>query len=311
MPSTSPSPQVPASDSRTALAQGHPEAPSQAALGTVDLKHHDRHARRSTPLGRWGALSRAEFLQFRRNKVIISMAVLLTLVVPLLFGQAIFSAEDQLIKSKAAAHSTEVFLAMAMLLVLYYSVLSMTTTRRDESVLKRLRTGEARDSEILTAISTPGSILVIGMFALVMVAMPLLGVELPVNPVALLCALVGAVVVGSLAALITSGFTKNAEAAQITSMPVLLIGMMSFASVRGIVHESLEPFLAYNPFGIIYDLIYLGMVGTTGKKLVSGGGALGTSDMYMETAKLAAILGVWIVILAWFTREYMRWETHR
>ena len=40
----------------------------------------------------------------------------------------------------------------------YYNVLSQFVSRRDELVLKRMRTGEARDAELLASIALPGAV---------------------------------------------------------------------------------------------------------------------------------------------------------
>jgi ABC-2 type transport system permease protein len=60
-------------------------------------------------------------------------------------------------KVDAAATAMEYFLLFALMFVQFYTVLSMVTTRRDEGVLKRLRTGEARDAEILGCVVLPRS----------------------------------------------------------------------------------------------------------------------------------------------------------
>ena len=46
---------------------------------------------------------------------------------------------------------------MALLFPGYYNLLSMFVTRRDELVLKRLRTGEVRDLELVTSMALPGA----------------------------------------------------------------------------------------------------------------------------------------------------------
>ena len=47
------------------------------------------------------------------------------------------------------------FLVIALFPV-YYNVLSQFVNRRDELVLKRMRTGETRDAELLVSIALPG-----------------------------------------------------------------------------------------------------------------------------------------------------------
>ena len=269
-----------------------------------------RNAPKGRKKGKLGALARAEWLQFRRNKVIMFLAILLPLGVPaLVLSSMFFSDAEPSIAGGAAA--TELYLMMGLVLVLFYSALSMVTTRRDEGVLKRLRTGEAKDWQILTAIAVPGSVIVVALFIVLIAAMMIIGMPMPENPVALIVALVGGIICTTLFALISSGFTKNAEAAQITSMPVLLLGMLSGVSFREMLPESVRFIAEKNPFGVAYDLIYLGWAGTFPAKVMAEAGPLNTGELWTAIAKLTAILVIWILVLAWCSREYMRWDTHR
>lgn len=257
------------------------------------------------------ALARAEWLQFRRNKVIMFMAVAIPLGVPLLVLAQVASADNQQKMNTSGAIAMEIFLALSSLLVLYYSVLSMATTRRDESVLKRLRTGEARDWEILTAIAVPGSVILAVMFVVFCVVLVTIGVDMPVNPVALVVTLVASLVLSTLMALVTSAFTKNAEAAQITSMPVIILGMLSFATNRQMLPDALQPLLEKNPFGLLYDMVYLGWNGNYPSAVLEGASALPTGELFQETAISSGLLLLWAFILVWSVREYMLWDTHR
>ena len=47
---------------------------------------------------------------------------------------------------------------VASLFPVYYNVLAQFVSRRDELVLKRMRTGETRDGELLASIALPGAI---------------------------------------------------------------------------------------------------------------------------------------------------------
>ena len=54
-------------------------------------------------------------------------------------------------------------LAFAALFPVFYNVLAQFVSRRDELVLKRLRSGEARDIELLLALALPGLALLLGL----------------------------------------------------------------------------------------------------------------------------------------------------
>ena len=75
-------------------------------------------------------------------------------------------------------------LTLAVLFPVYYNVLSQFVTRRDELVLKRLRTGEIRDLELLGAMALPGVAVAVVVSAIVTVPVAMaLGQAAPLNPV--------------------------------------------------------------------------------------------------------------------------------
>ena len=116
-------------------------------------------------------------------------------------------------------------LSMALLFPVYYNLLSVVVTRRDELVLKRLRTGEVRDGEILLSLALPGVGIALLICLVTMVATPPARLLGPANvPVMLLGMLVACTAFVALA-LWTAAWTRNAEAAQLTSAPVILLTM--------------------------------------------------------------------------------------
>ena len=87
-----------------------------------------------TTVNRLATLARAEWLQFRRNKVILFMAIVIPLGMPLLMWLNL-GPDSGTDKQLVGAGMMELYLMMSLLMVLFYSVLSMATTRRDEGVL--------------------------------------------------------------------------------------------------------------------------------------------------------------------------------
>ncbi|MGO1464733.1 MAG: ABC transporter permease, partial [Candidatus Corynebacterium faecigallinarum] len=145
------------------------------------------HPTTGSTVKRFMALARAETLQFVRNKTLLINAA----VVPIAFALVMYfvqSGNDEASKVDAAATAMEYFLLFALMSVQYYTVLSMVTTRRDEGVLKRLRTGESRDVEILSASSFPGAVLTIVFTVVIAVLLMVLGAPGPVNVVPIIVA---------------------------------------------------------------------------------------------------------------------------
>ena len=85
----------------------------------------------------------------------------------------------------AGAVPLSLVLLMALLFPVYYNLLSMFVTRRDELVLKRLRSGEATDAEIIASMALPGVALVFVVAGIAAVVAGALGYGLPTNPILL------------------------------------------------------------------------------------------------------------------------------
>ncbi|MDN6706581.1 ABC transporter permease [Corynebacterium glyciniphilum] len=261
----------------------------------------------SSPVTRFIALARAETLQFLRNKTLLVNATL----VPMGFGLAMYfilSGDDEQSKIEASAMAMEYFLLFALMFVQFYTVLSMVTTRRDEGVLKRLRTGEARDAEILGASSFPGAVLTI-LFTVVMSGLLMaFGAPGPVNVVPIIVAVLLGLVVTSGLALVTSGFTKNPEAAQITSMPVMILMFATMGNFRQLYPESVDDVLARTPFALIFDLAQYGWAGNTTVDRMNEVAPLTSGEVLGETWQMMLILVAWAAVCVWAGARYVRWD---
>jgi ABC-2 type transport system permease protein len=115
-----------------------------------------------------------------------------------------------------------VFLTI-MLFPVYYNVLSQFVNRRDELVLKRMRTGETRDGELIVSIALPGFVVAIVVGVLTVPIAAALGQRLPVNPVLYAGTLVVAAGMFTALAYWTAAWTRSAESAQLTSLPIMLL----------------------------------------------------------------------------------------
>lgn len=262
----------------------------------------------STPVGRWLALSMAEGLQFVRNRLLMFLALVFPVGMPIAM-YLVFRGSST--TGFAEATAMEMFFIFAMLFVEFYAVLSMATTRRDEKVLKRLRTGELRDGEILTAISTPAAVLTVLLTAVFAVLLLVLGSPMPVNILPVLVALVLGIAISAAFAFLTTIITQNAEAAQMTSMPVMVLALMSQGSIRDVLPENVADVLDRTPFALMSDLSQLGWTGTTTQRVSAGESTLEAGAVLSETLPLMGILAVWTIVLVWAAAKYMKWETNR
>src|SRR3978361_369381 len=95
----------------------------------------------------------------RRNAVLLSrnrLPSVCAAVMPVLPLLLLFTGERG--KPSVGARAIVTMFLVVALFPVYYNVLSQFVSRRDELVLKRMRTGEARDGELLASIALPGAI---------------------------------------------------------------------------------------------------------------------------------------------------------
>lgn len=251
------------------------------------------------------ALSKAEYRQFRRNKTLVTMGTVFPVALPLI---TFFLARNNSgSTAEVATTGLEMFALMAFLFVQYYSVLSMITTRRGEGVLKRLRTGEASDWQIQTAPAVPGALLTIIGGAIVAGVIYGAGSPAPVNAVALVIAVLAGIVVFSLLGLATSAVTKNAEAAQITSMPIMMVAFVGLTSIRDILPDRLAGVVDWTPFAALSDLISLGAAGkpATAAEATPAADFAGT---FADMGQPLATLGLWTVLALALIATSFKWD---
>ncbi|MET0930465.1 MAG: ABC transporter permease [Aeromicrobium sp.] len=251
------------------------------------------------------ALAKAEYLQFRRNTTLMVMGVLFPVAIPLV--PFFIALKDGDPTADLMATTFEMFALMALLFVQYYSVLSMITTRRSEGVLKRLRTGESADWQIQVAPMVPGAVLSVVGVVLIAAVTYAFGGPAPVNVAAMALAVVGGVITFSVLALATSVVTKNTEAAQITSLPLMTVAIVGLASIRNLLPDNLADIVTWTPFAAISDLMSLGAEGRLATATESSA-ALDFAGTCAEMGQPVAILAVWSLLALALVRKSFRWD---
>lgn len=264
------------------------------------LSSADPIVRRRTP--RLVGLARAELTLLLRNRMQLVTALLMPLAVPFLFVPIARQGGTP----EALAGGLGTMFVIALLFIVYYNLLSSYVARRQDMVLKRLRTGEASDAAVLSATAVP-ALLVATVMILVMsaISIPLLELPLPENPLALVVGLgLGAVVLVPLA-LMTANITRTVEAAQVTCLPliaVLVIGAGAALPLE-IMPDWFVRLIGIVPSAPITELVRLGWLG-----IDASGAAVTGSDVWTTLATESAILLAWLALGLWFVRHHFRWE---
>ncbi|GHE03532.1 ABC transporter permease [Streptomyces alanosinicus] len=180
----------------------------------------------TTPGRRLWALGRAELTLLGRNRGVVFTA----LAVPLLLPFTVRPAMDQVdLKKQGLTLGTTLLTAaigFSFLFAVYTSLVNVYVARREELVLKRLRTGELSDTEILAGTALPA--LVIGLaqaLVLCVGCVALLHIGAPKAPYLLLPGLVAGYLVSAALAALTASFTRTVESGQVTALPLMFVSM--------------------------------------------------------------------------------------
>ena len=243
-------------------------------------------------------LARTNTTLMMRNKLTMSYAVLM----PLLPLALLFLGERGDVDGASSTIATA-FL-MALMFPVYYNLLSMFVSRRDELVLKRLRTGEIRDGELVLSMALPGVAITLAVSVLTVVVAMTTGLRFPLNPVLLLLGVLLATAAFAAFALWTASWTRTAEAAQMTSMPVVVLATVGL--LRGVFPESAQPWVDLLPGTALSNLLRISWFGRPAD--------LGTTQRFDflatwgEALPSLAVLAAWTVLAIWIAKRSMQWE---
>lgn len=255
----------------------------------------------SISLGRTARLARWNATLLVRNRAAFFYAVALPLgpLLLLLGGDR----GDPTIGSSAI---TTTFLVAALFPV-YYNVLSQFVSRRDELVLKRMRTGEAKDTELLVSIAVPGIVCALVICAICVPIAAALGQSLPVNPLVYAVTAVLSVIMFSAFAYWTAGWTRSAEAAQLTSMPIIFLAFIGPLAVAiPDASDTVREVLAATPGGAIAELIHSAWFGLDGPQATTS--TLSFADTWSVVGGPLLVIVVWTVVAVSLAQRSMRWE---
>lgn len=253
----------------------------------------------TTSASRMAALARAELTLLGRSKSTIVAAVFVPLVLPVSLASVVDDMEVEDAGLSVGLVLLPAAIGFSLLFGVYSALTAIYTARREELVLKRLRTGELRDTEILGGSALP--VLATGLaqsLLLVAGSAVLLHVPAPEAPhLAVLGLLLGLVMCAAFAA-VTAAVTRTVESAQVTTMPMVLVSMTG--SGVAVPLELLPDRLAS-----VCELLPLSPVIT----LIRGGWT-GSLSAYEALGALATALA-WTVLAVFAVRRWFRWEPRR
>ncbi|MFB7662656.1 ABC transporter permease [Kitasatospora sp. NPDC056138] len=263
----------------------------------------------SSPLSRLFALGRAETTLLMRNRTALFMA----LAMPVMMIGGVRSMLKQVAQHSQGLdqHAAMVngVTGLILMFVVYYNLTAAYVARRGELVLKRLRTGEATDLEILAGTAVPSVVLALLQCAVLGVAAAaVLHLPAPVNPLLLVAGLGFALVLLVALAALSSAFTKSVESAGITTLPVTLVAQFGSGLLipLEVLPDQLATFCRALPTTPAFQLLRLGWFGTDGSAA-----ATDFAGTWAEAAPHLGLAAAWTAAACWAARRWFRWEPRR
>ncbi|GHH38011.1 ABC transporter permease [Streptomyces candidus] len=254
---------------------------------------------RTTTAGRMKAMARAELILLGRHKA----GLVTILVMPLILTFASLSvAKGMDLEQYGLSLGTMLIptaLTYVMIGSIYTTLVGTYVTRREELVLKRLRTGEQGDMEILAGTSIAALVAGLVQSVLLLVAgVVLLDAEMPSHVLFVAVGIALGIALAVLLAVATTAFTKSVEGAQLTIAPVMFLSM--FGSGLFFPLEALPDTAAticeLLPFSPVVELMRGGWSGG-----LTWTGAMGD----------VAVVAAWTVLSVYTAKKRFHWEPRR
>ncbi|MFE9252057.1 ABC transporter permease [Streptomyces sp. NPDC007088] len=253
----------------------------------------------TTAVSRMGALARVELILLLRGKGTLFAALVVPLVLPFSFRGA---AKGLDLSGTGLTLGTVLLpgaLGLSLLFAVYSSLVGIFVARREELVLKRLRTGELHDREILLGAALPAigiglaqSVVLVAGFGL------LIGVEAPKAVYLVVLGILFGLLLSVTLAALSATVSRTAESAALTAMPMLILTMIGsgVAVPLDVFPDALAHVCRVLPLTPVITLLRGGWAGNlgTGETLVALGSAL-----------------AWSVLTVLAVRKWFRWEPRR
>ncbi|MGV4928042.1 ABC transporter permease (plasmid) [Streptomyces sp. BHT-5-2] len=243
------------------------------------------------------ALSRVELTLFLRSK----SNLFNVLVIPAMITMGTTTVMKQFDLEGAGLAMGQVMIStsagIVLVMALYAPLVGTYVLRREEHVLKRLRTGEVSDLVILASPAVPMTLAAVFQFALIATAVSVIaGLGTPAAPhLVLLGVLLGAVLTAAVAALSTAA-ARTAESAQgISTIGFLLLLLTSGTLVPlEVLPDAMGDVLRFFPLTPVTELVRSGWTGQHA----------GPADTLIAIVTLLA----WTALAAWGAHRNFRWE---
>ncbi|WP_405446962.1 ABC transporter permease [Streptomyces erythrochromogenes] len=241
------------------------------------------------------ALFRIEWKLFNRIKANYLFAVF----VPLMILVAMRAVQDQLDIAQYGLNAGPLMVSTAtgtlLIFTLYSSVTGLYVARREELVLKRLRTGEVSDPVILAGGASMYVTIAVVQIVLVATVLSVMFGAAPRAPLAALAGLATGVALMTAMAAATAALCRTVESVMVATLPaVFVLPMISGVYIpREVLPDALGEALLFAPLSSTVDLIRSGW----------------TDELTWGAVLVRVVLtAAWTALFAWIAIRKFRWE---
>jgi ABC-2 type transport system permease protein len=251
------------------------------------------------------ALAAAETRLLLRNRTAVVSSVLLPLTLVAAVG-AITASNGGAVDGQALIASA---VGVTLTFVTFYGLVTTFVARREELVLQRMRTGELTDAEVLLGTAVPALLVTVAQVVLVALGVVVLGEwSAPVDVFLPLVALLGGGALMVLLAAVSTSFTRTVEAAQFTTLPLVMAATLLSGLVIPLSDfpEQLAQVARLLPLTPVIELTRLGLLGETWD-----GQAVDTAGAWAAAPPVLAVLASWLFGSALLARRLFRWAPRR
>ncbi|MFF9570603.1 ABC transporter permease [Streptomyces sp. NPDC014685] len=253
----------------------------------------------TTVRDRLTALGRAEVTLLARNRTAVFVALLMPAAMVLAMKSTLKpSLLDGTGLSIAGAALTG-GIGIVLIQAVYMNMVSSYVARREDLVLKRLRTGEVTDREILVGTALPSVALALAQIVVIIVAGTVFfDLAAPKRPDLLLAGLLLGVVLLTALAGATSTVTRTVQTSQLTTLPLFLVSMMGSG--------------LFVPLEVMPDRMaaVCELLPVTGAMTLVRSGWLGGAEG--ADLLVAALTGLaWTAFAVFAVQRWFRWEPRR
>jgi ABC-2 type transport system permease protein len=253
----------------------------------------------SSPMSKVLALATTETRLLMRNRTVAVSSVFIPLLMGAFFAYTFTQGEGRDAPPVLFAMVVASQVAIVIGMTVYVTATQTVVARRQNGVLKRMRTSGISDVGLLVATIAP--CVVIGLLQLVLFVPfnAFVGVPIPPDPLALVLAVVGGFALTVTAALATTVVTSTPERAQITTLPLVFVILGAAVAVVVIPSGGWWQVLVAVPGAAVGELAQYGIVGGGWEPDVGGLPAL-------VPALLALV--AWPVVFSVLAVRSFRWD---